>query len=397
MTELVQVTLENEMDLILAYKRSIMTADLLGLTPATQTAFATAVSEVSREIIDKTLNGKLLLGVRADLTRFFMVAKISARSKDLFDGRNEGLEFARKLVPAVDFRQSGTDLLIELSLSIPRALGLTAKKVTEVKRDIEIKGPVSAYEEVKQKNAQLAGLNEQKEFDLIQANRLNQQKNEFLSVASHELNSPLTILRSYSQFALKLSDNANPQLKECLVKIENQSHKLVRLVKQLMDISKFEHGNISYDLQRIEVNSFLSDTLEALRLMVPLHQVDLQLGQECFILADPLRLEQVLNNLIGNAAKYSPAGSPINVYTQLKNDMLILSVLDHGIGMSEASRRRVFEKFYRDSAVEKKYSGLGMGLYIASRIIADHQGHIHVKSEEGTGSEFSVQLPILAV
>jgi len=395
MTELALITLENEMDLTLAYKRSISTAGMLGLTVATQTAFATAVSEVCREIIDKATNGVAKLGTMADSGRFFISAKITAEIDDDFNKHSDGFEYARKLLPVVELSSESTQLEIILKLGIPRSTRIDQRKIIAVKKQIELDGPVSAYEEVKQRNAALTDLNHQKENALLAANFLNEQKNEFLSVASHELNSPLTVLRSYAQIALKMGESQDDRTADYLKKIDLQTQKLVKLVRQLMDISKFEHGDISYDFQPISINSFLNETIEGVRILVDRHKVSIELDRDAEVMIDALRLEQVMNNLVGNAAKYSQTGTTIAIKTLHHNNHLIITVTDQGIGMSPESQKKVFEKFYRDNQIKKKYSGLGMGLYIASRIVQDHQGVISVDSETGKGSVFSFTLPVI--
>ena len=395
MTELALITLENEMDLTLAYKRSISTAAMLGLTVATQTAFATAVSEVCREIIDKATNGVAKLGTMADSGRFFISAKITAEIDEDFNKHSDGFEYARKLLPVVELNSDSSQLEIILKLGIPRSTRIDQRKIVAVKKQIELDGPVSAYEEVKQRNAALTDLNHQKENALLAANFLNEQKNEFLSVASHELNSPLTVLRSYAQIALKMGESQDDRTADYLKKIDLQTQKLVKLVRQLMDISKFEHGDISYDFQPISINSFLNEAIEGVKILVDRHKVSIELDRDAEVMIDTLRLEQVMNNLVGNAAKYSQTGTTIAIKTLHHNNHLIITVTDQGIGMSPESQKKVFEKFYRDNQIKKKYSGLGMGLYIASRIVQDHQGVISVDSETGKGSVFSFTLPVI--
>lgn len=397
MTELAVITLENEMDLSLAYKRSILTAGMLGLTVSTQTAFATAVSEVCREVIDKGTNGIAKLGALADQGRFFITAYITCEVDADFNRQAEGFEYARKLLPVVELTVKGDLLHIELKLSIPRSTHIDHSKVAAVKRQIQADGPVSAYEEVKQRNAVLSDINQQQEVALLAANYLDQQKNEFLSVASHELNSPLTVLRSYAQIALKILGEADHPLKKPLVKIDQQSLKLVSLITQLMDITKIERGDIAYDRRLVDLNVFLSDALDAAQLLTPHHDLRIELGEAANVMIDPLRIEQVLNNLISNAAKYSSLGSAIIIKTTVSHDFVTCEVHDHGIGMLEDTQRKVFEKFYRSKDIEKKYSGLGMGLYIASRIISDHGGNITVSSEHGVGSVFAFSLPLSKV
>ena len=394
MTQLGIVTLENEMDLILAYKKSIRVAEVLGLTMATQTAFATAVSEVCREVIDKAYDGVAKLVAFADEGRFFIAANISCRVDADFERNNPGFDYARKLVPVLSTTYEEDKLIILLKLGIPRSAKIDKRKVDLVKLQLEKEGPISAYEEIKQKNAQLQNINQQHEIALISAESLDRQKNEFLSVASHELNSPLTILRSFTQIALRQDNGGDEKLTSRLKKIDQQSAKLVSLIQQLLDISKIEHGQINYNYTLTNANEQIDSWLENIEQLVPAHKLQISLGQDCTFNIDTLRIEQVLTNLVANAAKYSDAGSTITIASSVIDNAIVITVTDEGIGMSAETLDNIFNKFYRSEQVAKKYSGLGMGLYIASRIVVDHNGKIDVQSEEGKGSVFSLSLPI---
>lgn len=394
MTQLGIVTLENEMDLILAYKRSIRTAELLGLTVATQTAFATAVSEICREVIDKAYEGVATLMTFAEDGRFFISANIRCRIDSDFERNNSGFDYARKLVPVLSTTYQGDFLSIILKLGIPRSTKIDKKKVELIKQQLEIEGPISAYEEVKQKNEQLQNINQQHEIALLSAESLDKQKTEFLSIASHELNSPLTILRSFTQLALKMNNGNDEALTTRLKKIDQQSAKLVTLIKQLLDISKLEHGEISYNRQLVSMQKFMNNCLENIKLLVPSHLLHIVLKTDCTINIDQLRMEQVLTNIIGNAAKYSASGSVIAVKSEIQEGNLLIYVEDSGIGMSAETLNNIFTKFYRSENVTRHYNGLGMGLYIASRIVADHGGKISVNSEENSGSIFSISIPV---
>lgn len=394
MIELAAITLENEMDLTLAYKRSIRVCEVLGLTISTQTAFATAVSEVCREVIDKAVEGKAVLGAFQEDGRFLVGAQIRGHNSEPFERGAGGLEYARKLVPVLEFAQSATEVSITLKLGIPRTVRLDARKVAIVKEQLAKEGPISAYEEVKLRNAELHQLNEQKELALLQSNILNEQKNEFLSVVGHELNTPLTVLRSFTQLARRIEGGNHPAIGNYLGKIELQVGKLTSLVQQLLDSSKIENGKITYHLESTSFNVFVTDIVEGLIPTFPTHQLSLELAEDCEVEIDRLRIEQVINNLINNAAKYSKAGTHIIISTTVVNSLLMVSVKDEGIGMSEETIEQVFKKFYRSKDVSKRFSGLGMGLYIASRIVRDHDGEFLIDSQEGKGSKFSFSLAV---
>ena len=381
------------MDLTLAYKRSIATLSLLGLTISTQTTFATAVSEVCREVIDKADLGVFNLGVDFKDGRYQLVAEISFKTTDILRSDNPGIDYARKLVPVLEITATEDFTIVYLSLSIPRSTRLDQSKIKQVSKQIEAAGPVSAYEEVKLKNAVLSDLNQQNEAALQQASHLDKLKTEFLSVASHELNSPLTILLGLSQLA-KSKSSDNPLVFNVLSKVEDQTRKIISLVRQLMDVSKFEHGVVAYDQQIISVQSFFEEIEEGISLLAPKHKLSQMISCQGYLYADSLRLEQVVTNLVNNAAKYSLPESEILLSSYIEEDRLVISVADQGMGMSEETKAQVFEKFFREKKVEKKYSGLGMGLYIVNRIISDHNGQVSVESELGKGSIFSVSLPL---
>ncbi|HTK22138.1 MAG TPA: HAMP domain-containing sensor histidine kinase, partial [Mucilaginibacter sp.] len=210
----------------------------------------------------------------------------------------------------------------------------------------------------------------------------------------HELNSPLTILRSYSQIALRVEGGKNPALNNYLKKIESQSGKMAQLIKQLLDVSKIENGKLIYDRQEVDFCEFMDATIESLVQLVPTHKINVVCNDNCTLIADRMRIEQVMNNLVSNAAKYSQPGTSIRINGKVAGDMATVTVEDEGIGMSEETIKSIFGKFFRDEGVSKKYSGLGMGLYIASRIISDHKGTMDVTSTEGKGSTISFSLPV---
>ena len=393
MTILGTVTLENEMDLILAYKKAIRIGDLLGLSVSTQTAFATAVSEVCREVIDKSTDGVASLGTEMEDSRFFLNAKIKFTA-DGFNAGNDGYEYARKLIPNLETSSNEQNIETVLKLGIPRSIRVDKRKVLDVSKILDQEGPISAYEEVKMRNADLQQMSLKKDIDLAESNYLNQQKNEFLSVASHELNSPLTILRSYSQIALRVEGGKNPALTNYLKKIETQTGKMAQLIRQLLDVSKIENGKLVYDKQDVDFCEFMDSTIESLVQLVPTHKINVVCDDDCKLVIDRMRIEQVMINLVSNAAKYSEPGTTIQINGEVINGMATVSVEDDGIGMSEETIKSIFGKFFRDEGVMKKYSGLGMGLYIASRIIADHKGTMNVTSIEGKGSTVSFSLPV---
>lgn len=393
MIQLFQASLENEMDLTIAYKRSIKAADLLGLSLSTQTAFATAVSEVCREVIDKTHEGTASIEVRVEGDRYSLAAVITYKIVEGMASLNAGLQYAKKLIPLFHASVSDGKGRIELQLAIPRAALVNKLKILTVKDYFEQVEPNTPYEEVRQRNLQLYLINEQSEIALQQEKYLNEQKNEFLSVAGHELKTPLTILRAYTQMALRSECSAVTLAH--LKKVDTQALKLQTMITQLLDISKIEKGIADYNLEPTDFNSYLDDMSDLIRQLVPANELIINHGEDVNLKIDRLRMEQVIMNIVGNAAKYSSAGKQIMLTTKVTSDgELLISIEDQGIGMSEEELKKVFAKFYRVPDITKLYNGLGMGLYICSKIINDHGGIIWVESIQGSSSTFHFTLPL---
>lgn len=394
MIALATTTLENEMDLTLAYKKSIQVGSMLGLTIATQTAFATAVSEVSREVMDKAADGEATIGVRAENERFVIYARITYTSTEKLSSNNTGFEYARRLVPFFEVDNTAEQSLVMLKMTLPLSLSIDMRKVRRVAQAIDVAGPINSYEEIKIRNSQLQLVNLQTEIELDNVRFLDKQKNEFLSIASHELNSPLTVAHALAQLSIEADDGHNEQLTQYLQKLEFQTSKLVALTKQLFDISRMETGHFIYQKEKVPADDFLKNFSDNAALLAPRHQLNSHIETGCIISVDKLKMEQVLNNIVNNAAKYSDPNTTITISAELVNEQLKISVADEGMGMTAETLNRVFEKFYRGSHAASHRAGLGMGLYVAHKIVEDHQGQMQVESESGKGSVLSVFLPV---
>jgi len=395
MTEIISISLENEMDLVLAHKRSMNVAQKIGLTVATQTAFATAVSEAARTIIDHTQLGSLMIGIDGKHPRFSLTANIVFDNDCGLSEENDGFYYAQKLVPGFTYTKSGGTSLIQMSISLPRSLKVDKIATLALKEFFDVQAPLNAYEEIKKRNNKLNVIAIQQEEEIKHAKLIDEKKSEFISIASHEIKTPITILKAYTQMLKGLKESCDPKVNAIVEKLDQQTVKLSVLAQQLMDVSQIENGNLAYNFEAVSFNTFIQDVVDVLRYVHNNHTIHLHIETDVVFQMDKLRLEQVITNLMGNAAKYSPKHTEISLTCKIDDQQILISVTDQGIGMSANSLEQIFKKFYRNSEVLNSHPGLGMGLYITSKIVIDHGGKIWATSLPNQGSTFYVSLPIV--
>lgn len=238
--------------------------------------------------------------------------------------------------------------------------------------------------------------------------RLHQQaqqalsvRNEFLSVAAHELKTPVTSLRGYAQVLIRHFEQGKELdasvLSRALHTVDYQSVKLVRLIAQLLDVSRIEAGKLVLDRTLVELVGHVRALVEAARLGSGKHALVLHAPTELFACVDALRFEQVVVNLLDNAVKYSPADTQIDVELAAADRRTVrLSVRDRGIGIAPDRRHRIFDRFYQahsHDALTGPPSGIGLGLYISRQIVELHGGHIAAEFPPDGGTRFVVALP----
>lgn len=232
--------------------------------------------------------------------------------------------------------------------------------------------------------------------EIEQRKILENKKDEFISIASHELKTPLTSVRGYIQLLERLPDvKNNEKYKSYLAKTSTQLDKLRDLIDDLLDISKIESGKMKFNFQPISTEKLLENTIDNVSQMYPNHRFR-KLGKcSATILGDEMRLEQVLLNYLTNAIKYAPNSKEVFIECKLTDDNKIqIGVRDFGIGIPSDKHESIFDKFYRVEESSYKFQGLGMGLYICKEIIARHHGEYGVESELNKGSLFYFRLPL---
>lgn len=224
--------------------------------------------------------------------------------------------------------------------------------------------------------------------------KAERKKDEFISIASHELKTPLTSVKGYVQLLARSIDKGDiPTVKKHLVKAEAQLEKLNDLIAELLDISKIESGKLEFNKKYFDLDQMLDGVLEVIHHANPGFKIIRNGTVAKEIYADEMRIEQVIVNFLTNAIKYSPGTNEIHVNVQVNDNQLYLGVRDFGIGIVPELQNTVFEKFYRVEETAIHFQGLGIGLYISAEIINRHGGKIGVKSKLGEGSEFYFTLP----
>ncbi len=232
--------------------------------------------------------------------------------------------------------------------------------------------------------------------DATDRTEIERRKDDFLSIASHELKTPLTSIHGLVQLLQRLPDgNANPRYRGLLEKVAMQVDRLNNLISDLLDTSKIQSGFIESHKEDFHLNDVIQSCVDQMAIAHKNHHIKLDLYTiEDNVCADELQITQVINNLLTNAIKYSPNNMEIAVSVSKVSDYLKVSVKDHGFGISKEDQSKVFQRFYRSGETQKKFPGMGIGLYICKEIIDNHNGSIWIESELGNGSVFNFTLPV---
>lgn len=230
----------------------------------------------------------------------------------------------------------------------------------------------------------------------IQIEKLLRQKDEFIGVASHELKTPVTSIKGYTQILqARFANEGNTQAVDLLTRMDGQINKLTKLITDLLDATKIEGGKLQYYEAYFDLNELVNETVEEMQQTSQRHTIIAKLAATAKIYGDRDRIGQVMTNFISNAIKYSPDNNKVILtYTKTKSKISVC-VKDYGIGLSKQNQNKVFDRFYRVSGIkEDTFPGMGLGLFISSEIIKRHKGEISVKSILRKGSTFCFTLPI---
>ncbi len=229
----------------------------------------------------------------------------------------------------------------------------------------------------------------------------NKLKDQFLSLASHELKTPIAAIKGYAQLAerrlAQAADNpaALAGAQDVLRKINQQADRLTGLVNDLLDVSRIQEGKLDLRLEPCDLVSLCRQAVEEQQLSSGRTISFLSPNESIWLSADSERLGQVLNNLLTNALKYSEADRPVRVLLTHQKGRVQVKVQDEGVGIPQDELPMIFDRFFRArTARHSSQRGLGLGLAICKEIIERHHGHIWAESEEGKGSTFTIELPL---
>ena len=231
--------------------------------------------------------------------------------------------------------------------------------------------------------------------DITYLKQVDRLKNEFVNTVSHDLRSPLTAILGYVDL-LERVGSVNDQQREFISRVQVSVESITKLVNDLLELGRIEAG---FDSQNeiVPLDSVLRYSLETVGGQISEKRLNLDLEIPMDIPAirgNPIRLRQMLDNLVGNAIKYTPEDGSITVEMESQSDQVIFRITDTGPGIPPADQPHIFEKFYRASNVPKGVGGSGLGLAIVKSIVDSHQGRIWVESLLGRGTTLTVVLPL---
>jgi PAS domain S-box-containing protein len=232
--------------------------------------------------------------------------------------------------------------------------------------------------------------------DIDVLKREQQRKDSFMSMASHELRTPITTIKAYGEIAeMMLIEKDDEQTLAIQKKMSKQVNRLTMLITDLLDNIRIQNGKLICKEVFYNFNDLVHEVVDDLQKMNPAYRINLNTAKEATVFGDKEKIGQVINNLITNAEKYSPGTSEIIVNTEVQKEGVQLSVKDFGIGIPVSEQQLVFEQFYRvNGDSQSTFPGMGIGLYICAEIISRQAGKIWLESTIGKGSTFYIWLPL---
>jgi len=236
--------------------------------------------------------------------------------------------------------------------------------------------------------------------DITRFREADEIKSTFISVVSHELKTPVALIKGYADTLLREDASWDPETtRESLMVIMEEADRLNQLIDDLLDASRLQAGGLSLEAEPVALNALAERVVSRFHTQTQSHEIDTRFPDDFpFISGDPERLEQVLNNLVANAIKYSTEGGRIEISGRVLPNEIVITVSDEGMGIPLKEQPHVFERFFRGAQERNQHTpGAGLGLYLAQAIVKAHGGRIWVESNPGEGSAFSFAIPIAPI
>lgn len=279
--------------------------------------------------------------------------------------------------------------LLSASFGRERAMIAASGHATAARQAAASAGQLAAALDTVRRDLQVA---------LAQAQQAVHERNAFISVAAHELNTPLTSLKGIAQLQrrrLERMDTVDPAwARETLDRIDDQASKVARLVRQLLDVSRLDSGQLPLTRAETDVVQLVGSVVEIMQAQGDKHRLQVNAPAALVAWIDGLRLEQVLTNLLDNAMKYSSDGGLIDVVVRPHGERFDIVVMDDGPGIPEAQQEQIFDRFHRAHSGDHS-SGLGIGLFVSRQIVELHGGRITAANRDDRGgAQFTITLPI---
>ncbi|RYE36046.1 MAG: PAS domain S-box protein [Sphingobacteriaceae bacterium] len=231
--------------------------------------------------------------------------------------------------------------------------------------------------------------------DITERREIERRKDDFLSIASHELKTPLTTVKGYVQMMARyMPQNADEKFKNIVDKTSIYVERLNSLLAELLDVSRIQTGHIELHKELFDFDKVVHETVEGIQAATKSHHITIIGKATNQFKGDESHIVQVINNLLANAIKYAPDSPEITIYLSLVSDYLKVSVTDNGMGINPEDQKRIFDRFFRVGEIQQRFPGMGIGLYVCEQIIKNHGGSLWVESEKGNGSTFSFTLPL---
>ncbi|MBF8982323.1 HAMP domain-containing protein [Lutibacter sp. B2] len=234
--------------------------------------------------------------------------------------------------------------------------------------------------------------------DITERQKLDNMRKEFVANVSHELKTPLTSIKSYTETLLDGALDDREIAESFLEVVNSEADRMNRLVRDLLQLSRLDYQKVNWNKEKNDLVEIAENAVFKMQINAKNknHKLSIKSHEDYLVsIIDQDKIEQVIINIISNAIKYTPDGGEIEVLVYKEKDKGIISIIDNGIGIPEKDISRLFERFYRvDKARSRDMGGTGLGLSIAKQIIQAHDGDISVESEEGKGTNFSIKLPL---